>query len=127
MIVLGFLILVAAVAVTVGAVARGGGDVSLDFGSFTVNTDAAGMFLTGAATMLVAVIALWMLRGGLARSRQRRREMRELRDRAARNEAAAKRERAAAADERAQAGAETGRHADPVEPTGSVDSAPPER
>ena len=127
MTVLGLLILVAAAAVTVGAIARGGADVSLDFGSFTVNTDAAGMFLTGAATLLVAVVGLWMLRGGVARSRQRRKEMRELRDRAARNEAAAKRERAAAADARAQAGAETGRHADPVEPTDPVDSVPPER
>ncbi len=127
MIVLGLLILVAAVAVTVGAIARGGADVSLDFGSFTVNTDAAGMFLTGAATLLVAVIGLWLLRGGLARSRQRRQEMRELRDRAARNESAARREREAAADERAQADAETGKHADPVQPSTTGDSAPPER
>ncbi len=117
MIVLGLLILAAAVAVTVAAIARGGADVSLDYGSWTVNTDATGMFLAGAATLLVGVIGLWLLRGGLAHSRQRRREMRELRDRASRNEAAARREREAAADERAQAGAESGRHADPVEPS----------
>lgn len=94
MIVLALLVLVAVAALALGAVVRGGDDVSIDLGSFTVNTDAAGMFLTGAAAMLLAAVGLWLLRRGMKRSRARRHEMHELRDRAKRDDEAARRERA---------------------------------
>jgi ABC-type nickel/cobalt efflux system permease component RcnA len=99
MIILGLLILLGVAAVTVVALVRGGADVSIDVGSFTVNTDAAGMFIAGAVSLLLAVVGLWLLNRGMKRSRRRRREMHELRDRAARNDAASRREQPAARSE----------------------------
>jgi hypothetical protein len=98
MIVIGILILIGVAAVAVAAIARGGMDVSVDVGSFTVKTDAAGMFLAGAATMLCALIALWLLRKGLGRARERRHEVRELRDRLWRNEVSPQRDQPTSPD-----------------------------
>ena len=88
MIVLGVLVLLAVVAVSVVAIARGGDPVSFKVGSLTFDTDGTGMFLAGAGTLVLAIVGLWLLSKGLAHSRHRRQEMRELRDRAARNEEA---------------------------------------
>ena len=97
MIVLGLLVLVAVVAVAVVAVARGGDPVTFKVGSLSLETDGTGMFLAGAGALLLTVLGVWLLKKGLVRSRHRRQEMRELRDRASRNEEAARREQAAAA------------------------------
>jgi ABC-type nickel/cobalt efflux system permease component RcnA len=94
MIVLGLLILLAVAAVAVGAIARGGADVSIDLGSFTVSTTAAGMFLAGAAALLCAGIGLWLLIKGLRRARRRRQEVQALRDRARRGDQIGSRTRA---------------------------------
>jgi ABC-type nickel/cobalt efflux system permease component RcnA len=134
MIVLGRLFLVVVAAVTVVAVARGGDPVSFKVGSLSFETDGTGMFLAGAASLLLAVVGLWLLRRGMARSRQRRQEMRELRDRASRNEEAARRERSVAAEQTSGDGetvattrtddTEVGRHVDADD---HFDTAPRER
>ena len=100
MIVLGLLVLVAVVAVAVVAIARGSDPVTFKVGSLSFETDGTGMFLAGAGALLLTVLGVWLLKKGLARSRHRRQEMRELRDRASRNEEAARREQAAAAQAR---------------------------
>lgn len=107
MIVLGVLVLLAVVAVSVVAIARGGDPVSFKVGSLTFDTDGTGMFLAGAGTLVLAIVGLWLLSKGLAHSRHRRQEMRELRDRAARNDEAARREQGAALDHN-DTGADTG-------------------
>jgi hypothetical protein len=95
MIVLGLLILIGVAAVVVAAVVRGDDPARVDLGSFTIKTDLAGIFAAGALTLLLAVIGLWLLSKGLKRARQRRSEMRALKDRATKSEEAARRERAA--------------------------------
>ncbi len=95
MIVLGLLVLLAVAAIAVIAIARGGDPVSFKIGSYTVDTDGTGMFLAGAGALLLAMVGLWLLRRGLHRSRERRHEMKELRDRAAHNETSTRRGRGA--------------------------------
>ena len=97
MIVLGLLVLLVVVAVAVVAIARGSDPVTFKVGSLSLETDGTGMFLAGAGALLLTVLGVWLLKKGLVRSRHRRQEMRELRDRASRNEEAARREEAAAA------------------------------
>jgi len=97
MIVLGLLVLVVVVVVAVVAIARGSDPVTFKIGSLSLETDGTGMFLAGAGALLLTVLGVWLLKKGLVRSRHRRQEMRELRDRASRNEEAARREQAAAA------------------------------
>ena len=84
-------------AVAVVAIARGSDPVTFKVGSLSLETDGTGMFLAGAGALLLTVLGVWLLKKGLVRSRHRRQEMRELRDRASRNEEAARREQAAAA------------------------------
>ncbi len=139
MIVLGLLVLLAVAAIAVIAIARGGDPVSFKLGSLTFNTDGAGMFLAGAGTLLVAVVGFWLLRKGMHRSRQRRQEMKELRDRAARNEEAARRARTTAeptgtsaepTGSTADSGTTTGNHVDESSRPGAddhFDSTPRER
>lgn len=105
MIVLGLLVLIAVAAVAVVAIARGGDPVSFKVGSLTFDTDGTGMFLAGAGALLLAVVGLWLLRRGVARSRQRRQDMRELRDRADRNDQSARRDPSATATTRDDASA----------------------
>jgi hypothetical protein len=92
MIILGLLVLLVVVVVSVVAIARGGDPVTFKVGSLSFDTDGTGMFLAGAGTLLLLVVGLWLLTKGLARSRRRRQEMRELRDRAARSDGAGRRE-----------------------------------
>ena len=106
MIILGLLVLILVIAVTVVAVARGGDPVTFKVGSLSFDTDGTGMFLAGAASLLLVVVAFWLLTKGLTRSRHRRQEMRELRNRADRNDEAARREAAAGQQDRSPA--ETG-------------------
>ena len=104
MIVLGLLILIGVAAVVVAAAVRGDDPARVDLGSFTIKTDVSGIFAAGALTLLLAVIGLWLLSKGLKRARNRRSEMRALKDRAAKNEEAARRERATSAEASGETG-----------------------
>jgi uncharacterized protein HemY len=127
MIVLGLLILLVVAVVAVTAIARGGASVSIDLGSITVKTDAAGMFITGAVTLVFAVIGLWLLRRGFRRSQQRRREVKELRHRASRTEDDAGRAPANAGSAERANGRDDGRSGRPPDADDHFDSAPRER
>ena len=77
------LVLVLAVVVIAFAVVNAGGDpVRLHLHWFTIGTDGTVLFVAGAASLLVLVLGFWALRVGVRRARSRRREMKELRQRA---------------------------------------------
>lgn len=80
--VLGLLILLVVAVVTIAMLVRGGEPASIDLNTFVVKTTVMWVFLTGAATLLLAVIGLVLLTRGLKKSRSRRAEVRELRARA---------------------------------------------
>jgi membrane protein implicated in regulation of membrane protease activity len=80
--ILGLILVVAAVAVTVAVVQTGGDPVQVHAIWFSVHTNGAVLFVAGAASLLLLVLGLWVLRVGLRRTRRRRREMKELRQRA---------------------------------------------
>lgn len=86
MIVLGALLLAVAILVTVGVLLRATMETSLDLYWFTIHTTVAVLYVTGLVIMLLAVIGLWLMVRGLRREHRRRKEMQELRDRAARSE-----------------------------------------
>ena len=89
---LGLLILVGVVLVISAIVFRGGDSVRLDLEWFTINTDAWAVFAAGAVTLLLLVLGLWLLTAGVKRSRRRRAEMRNLRQRADAGDAAKQRD-----------------------------------
>lgn len=80
MFVLGLLLILLAVGVSLAAV-MGTSDqlVTFDLNAFTVQMNPLGVFLTGAATVLVLVIGLGLARAGMRSARKRREEKRELR------------------------------------------------
>ncbi len=83
MAIVALIIVVFVILFAVAVVSAGGDPVTLDLRVGTVHTTVAGVFAMGAATVVVAVIGLWLLRAGIRRARRRRAEMRRLRDVAA--------------------------------------------
>ncbi|MGH3496071.1 MAG: hypothetical protein ACRDP1_01205 [Nocardioidaceae bacterium] len=79
MVVLGLVLLAAAVVVAGGVVIGGDTPISVHLLGLDMHTSTAGVFLGGAITMLVALVALWLMRLGLRRSRRRRRDIKRLR------------------------------------------------
>jgi hypothetical protein len=96
--VLGVLILLVFAVIVIATIARGDDPTQIDLGWFILRSNVAGVFLAGALTLLLGVIGLLVLLSGLRRSRRRRADIRDLRDRAAANEAAAERVRALEAE-----------------------------
>jgi uncharacterized membrane protein YciS (DUF1049 family) len=78
-ILLGLILVVVAACLIAAAVLNGSDSAVLDFSAFNVHTTVAGVFATGAASVLALVIGGWCLRKGLASRRRRRREVKELR------------------------------------------------
>jgi hypothetical protein len=74
-------VLIILVALVVAATLLGGSDapVLLDLGLFDVSTSAMGVFLIGAATALIFASGLELMRLGMGRSLNRRRELRRAR------------------------------------------------
>ena len=130
MAILGLILLVVAAGAIIGVFANGGTDTRLDLGLFHVGTTVAGVFIAGAATLLIAVLGLWLLKAGLARTRRRRQEVKALRLQAEANQrAVANRREAPTTDTARQSGAS----APPTQrrsgddPDQHFDSAPRER
>ncbi len=79
MLILGFLLLAAAVALGVAAVAGGSGAVNFDVLNNTIESTGAQAFLVGALAGAAAIVALWLMRGGGRVAYARRRELHQLR------------------------------------------------
>ncbi|MDQ1599210.1 MAG: hypothetical protein QOD68_684 [Actinomycetota bacterium] len=73
MLALGLLFILAAAAVTAGAIYDGGEAAKLQvFGLSIENATIAGVFLAGVLTMLVFMLGLWMMFAAVGRSRRKR-------------------------------------------------------
>lgn len=79
MVVLGFLVVAAAVVLGAGVALSTSTSAGIDGFGFVVDTTTAGAYFAGAATALVLVAGLWMMKAGTRRTYRRRREVRELR------------------------------------------------
>lgn len=87
MIVLGVVLIVVAAIVVLAAVFGGSNaPASLDLGVVSVDTTALGVFLLGAATLLVLVAGLELVRTGARRGYARRKELRHARKAAKKND-----------------------------------------
>ena len=135
MVILGVLILLVFAGIVIATVARGDDPTLIDLDWFVLRSTVAGVFLAGALTLLLALVGVLVLLAGLRRSRRRRADIKDLRDRAAANAAAAEQVRALEAE---RSGASSGEHASSRrrapdgrrEPGGaeeSFDSAPRDR
>ena len=80
MIVLGVVLVVLAGLMLLAALLGGSDDpAQLDLGLFEISTSTMGVFLIGAATVLIFVSGLELLRSGVRRSVRRRRELKQAR------------------------------------------------
>lgn len=82
MTVLGVLILLLVAVVSI-VVLTADGPATIGLAWFDIDTDVTGVFLAGAASVLLGLLGLWLLKAGLRRSSQRRVEIRGLRKEAA--------------------------------------------
>lgn len=89
MVILGILILLVFAVIVIATIARGGDPTQIDLDWFVIRSNVTGVFLAGGVTLLLGVVGLLVLLSGLRRSRRRRAEVRDLRDRAAASTAAA--------------------------------------
>ncbi len=78
MLLIGLLLIVAAVVMGSAVVLDANESTSLGTLGGTWDTTNAGVFLAGAATMLTLLLGVWLLQLGLSRSRRRRREVKGL-------------------------------------------------
>jgi hypothetical protein len=77
MLALGLLLILGAVALTVGAVYDGGDAATVEILGQTLSTTIAGVFFTGAATMLLFLMGVWLLTASMGRARRKRAERKE--------------------------------------------------
>lgn len=81
MAVIAILLILLALALGFAFLASGNNDPAiLDFGFINVTGTTAGVFLSGAATMLVLLSGIWLSQVAARRSRRRRREVKNLRE-----------------------------------------------
>ena len=78
MLVLGLILVLIAVLVVLGALAGGNDPAALDIGPLALNVSVFTVFLIGAATLLVLVVGVALIRSGTRRANQRRREHKQL-------------------------------------------------
>jgi hypothetical protein len=81
MLALGLLLILGAVALTVGAVYDGGDPATVEILGQTLSTTVAGVFFTGAATMLLFLMGVWLLTASMGRARRKRAERKEAKSR----------------------------------------------
>ena len=82
MLILGLVLVVVAVAVAVAVLQTGGDPVQVHAGWFSVHTNGAALFVSGAVCLLLLGLGFWVLWIGQRRARKRHREMKELRKQA---------------------------------------------
>jgi hypothetical protein len=81
MLILGLLIILGSAALTVGIVYDGGEAATVEVLGTSVDTTVAGVFFTGAGTMLLFLIGVWLLTSSMGRARRKRGERKESRRR----------------------------------------------
>jgi uncharacterized protein YlxW (UPF0749 family) len=74
MLILGLLLILGSAALGVGLAYNGSEAASVQMLGTTVETTAAGLFFSGAATMLVFLVGVWLLSSKLGRARRKRTE-----------------------------------------------------
>ncbi len=116
MVILGVLILLVCAVIVVATLARGDQPTSIDLEWFEIDSSVAGVFLSGALTLLLGVVGILVLVAGLQRSRRRRANIKELKARAD-----------AASKSRAEDHTETGQDQPPRDADESFDTAPRDR
>jgi hypothetical protein len=89
MVIFGLVMLLLALLIVIAAVVHGGDPASLDLQLFTIKTNVTGVFVAGAATLLLAVLGLALVVTGLRYDRRRRAQIKDLRKRASSGEEAA--------------------------------------
>ena len=131
MLVLGLILVLVATGALVAALVGGSNDpAQFDLGLFDVQTNTLGVFLIGAATVLLLVLGLELIRAGLRRASRRRQERKQLKRLEAREAETRHVEPAPTATHPTATttgtGAPTGTHAAPAEttPTTSTETPP---
>jgi ABC-type nickel/cobalt efflux system permease component RcnA len=81
MLIIGLVLILASAVVGVGAVYDGGESANVEVFGRTVDTTVGGVFLSGAATMLLLLIGVWMFTSSMGRARRKRAERKELKRR----------------------------------------------
>jgi uncharacterized protein YlxW (UPF0749 family) len=81
MLVLGLLLILGSAALGAGLVYDGSEAAKVEILGTTVDTTMAGVFFSGAATMLVFLIGVWLVQSKMGRSRRKRVERKEARRR----------------------------------------------
>jgi ABC-type nickel/cobalt efflux system permease component RcnA len=127
MVILGLLLLIAAIIAAIAAALRGDVSVHVDLEWFTLKTNAGVIFFLGAAAMLVFVLGWWMVARGMRRGRERRREVKALRKRAETSEQVARREHEARVAERANNGVDDGQRPRDADETAGQHAEPSTR
>ena len=79
MLVLGLLLILAAVAIGGSAIYDGGEKATFEVFGQTVGTTVGGVFVAGLATMLILLLGLWLLFASFGRARRRRVERKQAR------------------------------------------------
>ena len=77
MLVLGLLLILAAVAIGAGAIYDGGEDATFELFGQTIGTTISGVFLAGLFTMLLFFLGVWLLFASMGRARRRRAERKQ--------------------------------------------------
>jgi hypothetical protein len=81
MLVLGLLLILGSAALGIGLVYDGSEAAKVEILGTTVDTTMAGVFFSGAATMLAFLVGVWLLQSKMGRSRRKRVERKEARRR----------------------------------------------
>jgi membrane protein implicated in regulation of membrane protease activity len=79
MIVLALILIIAAVLVAIGVLINADGSATLEAFGVSLSTNEGGLFIAGAATMLVLLLGLALLAAGMKRAKNRRSEVKHLR------------------------------------------------
>lgn len=79
MVVLGIVILLVVAVVSLAVIVNGGDPAVVDFGVFDVKTTTTGAFVLGALALLLGVLGLLLVLKGIARSRRRAKDHKQLR------------------------------------------------
>lgn len=81
MAIIGLLLILAAGAVTAGAIYDGGESATIEVFGLSADTTVGGVFVVGLATMLIFFVGVWLLFSSMGRSRRKRQERKEARQR----------------------------------------------